>query len=82
MQMSIVHRYATRNENSLRLAFSHERSHKLLVPHSASLWLLQIGQHVSKAIGFGLEEELEQAAVELNRFMKSKTEVTDIKAKL
>jgi uncharacterized protein DUF5677 len=79
---SLVHRYATRNENSLRLAFSHERSHKLLVPHSASLWLLQIGQHVSKAIGFGLEEELEQAAVELNRFMKSKTEVTDIKAKL
>jgi hypothetical protein len=79
---SLVHRYATRDENSLRPLFSHERSHKLTVPHSASVWLLQIGQHVSKAIGFGLEKELEQAAVELNSVVKPQAEVSDIKAKL
>lgn len=66
---SLFVKYVTTDENSLRMSFGRERSHKLTVPYSASFWLLQIGQHVSKAIGFGLEKELEQAAVELNSFM-------------
>ena len=59
---SLAHRYATRNENALALSFAGQNTSSVTVPWSASVWLLEIGDLVDKALNLGMNDEIIEAS--------------------
>jgi len=58
---SLTHRYSARDQNALLADFAPESSTSFTVPWSASAWLLEIGDQLSRSLDLGIGVEIDQA---------------------